>query len=98
MRCAYVPVSGPSGAPDGFIAVMVDITAEAKTLRALQESEERFRRIVETASEGIWIINPEGLATFANSRMCELLGYHFGGTAGPLLFSLYPPGGPGPGQ
>ncbi|MBI3666922.1 MAG: PAS domain S-box protein [Acidobacteria bacterium] len=41
----------------------------------LRQSEEIFRRIVETAGEGIWIIDPEDKATFVNHRMAEMLGY-----------------------
>ena len=34
-----------------------------------------FRRIVETANEGIWQTDAEFRATFVNSRMAEMLGY-----------------------
>ncbi|MEA2687098.1 MAG: hypothetical protein QOE93_2293, partial [Actinomycetota bacterium] len=38
-------------------------------------SESRFRRIVETANEGIWLLNVDGGTTFANEKMAEILGY-----------------------
>jgi len=75
VRATYVPDRGPDGSVRGLVVLVQDITAEASVLQALRESEERFRRIVETASEGIWIIDPDSITTFANSRMCELLGY-----------------------
>src|SRR5689334_17628011 len=34
-----------------------------------------FRRIVETAQEGIWITDPSGTITFANQIFANLLGY-----------------------
>ena len=74
VRATYVPDRAADGTVRGIVVLIQDITAQAKALRALQESEERFRRIVETASEGIWIIDPAGITTFANKRMCELLG------------------------
>lgn len=74
VRATYVPDRSADGSVRGIVVLVQDITAQANALRALQESEERFRRIVETASEGIWIIDPAGITTFANKRMCELLG------------------------
>ena len=38
-------------------------------------SEARFRRIVETANEGIWLLDTEGGTTFANDKVAEILGY-----------------------
>jgi PAS domain S-box-containing protein len=42
---------------------------------ALQESEARYRRIIETATEGIWILDVEGRTSFANGRLARMLGY-----------------------
>ncbi len=49
-----------------------DDTDRAAALRA---SEARYRRIVETASEGIWTIDAEARTDFVNPKMAELLGY-----------------------
>ena len=43
--------------------------------RALRESEERFRNIVETAEEGIWTIDAQGITTYVNHKLAEMLGY-----------------------
>ncbi|MCB1878399.1 MAG: PAS domain S-box protein, partial [Chromatiales bacterium] len=45
------------------------------TQAALQMSESRYRRIVETAHEGIWVIDADESTVFVNRRMCEILGY-----------------------
>jgi PAS domain S-box-containing protein len=42
-------------------------------ITAMQISEERYRRIVETAQAGIWILDAAGRTTFVNHRMAELL-------------------------
>jgi PAS domain S-box-containing protein len=47
----------------------------AATLEALRESENRYRRIVETTSEGIWTLDADGLTSYVNQRMTEILGY-----------------------
>ena len=41
----------------------------------LRESEEKYRTIVETTNEGIWIVDSDIRTTYVNSRMAELLGY-----------------------
>lgn len=48
--------------------------AEGK-LAALERSEERFRRIVHSAGEGIWEIDAAAVTTFVNPRMAGMLGY-----------------------
>jgi PAS domain S-box-containing protein len=42
--------------------------------QAWQVSEELFRQIVETANEGIWLLDTQGRTTFINQRMATLLG------------------------
>lgn len=46
-----------------------------KMERKLKESEAKFRRIVETAQEGIWVLDTEDRTTYVNKRMAEMLGY-----------------------
>ncbi|HXN00333.1 MAG TPA: PAS domain S-box protein [Candidatus Dormibacteraeota bacterium] len=51
-----------------------DISIAKRAAEALRASEERYRRIVETAYEGIWVIDAQNLTTFVNPRMAEMLG------------------------
>ena len=43
--------------------------------QALRTSEEHYRRIVETANEGIWSVDDGLKATFVNPRLADMLGY-----------------------
>jgi PAS domain S-box-containing protein len=43
--------------------------------RRVAHREERFRSIVETTGEGIWVIDGEGRTAYVNPRMTEMLGY-----------------------
>src|SRR5262249_50851354 len=43
--------------------------------RALRDSEERFRRMVEIAGEGIWMVDTTARTNFVNDRMASILGY-----------------------
>ncbi|MCU1273021.1 MAG: Chemotaxis protein methyltransferase CheR, partial [Bryobacterales bacterium] len=91
VRSTYVPDRGPDGSVRGLVVLVQDITAEARALQALRESEERFRQIVETASEGIWITDLDSATTFANNRMCEVLGYSLDELIGHSCFEFIHP-------
>jgi PAS domain S-box-containing protein len=42
---------------------------------ALHESEKRYRTIVETSREGIVLSTPDGIFSYVNQRMVDMLGY-----------------------
>jgi PAS domain S-box-containing protein/putative nucleotidyltransferase with HDIG domain len=44
-------------------------------LRALEESNERFRSLVETTSDWIWEISPQGTYTYCSPKVRDLLGF-----------------------
>lgn len=48
---------------------------EAKLLRQLADNEAQFRRLIETAAEGIVITDTEGRCILANERFADLTGY-----------------------
>lgn len=43
--------------------------------QALQISETYFRRMVETANEGVWLIDHQDTTQYVNQRMADMLGY-----------------------
>ena len=45
-----------------------------RTSQELRDSETKYRRIVDTADEGIWVIGQDGTVTFVNTRMAQMLG------------------------
>jgi diguanylate cyclase (GGDEF)-like protein/PAS domain S-box-containing protein len=71
-ECAVTLVG--SGAAGGQALRVVLELAEGR-LPALQQSEERFRRIVHMAREGIWEIDAHARTSFVNPRMAAMLGY-----------------------
>ncbi|CAG0982858.1 partial two-component system, cell cycle sensor histidine kinase and response regulator CckA, partial [Methanosarcinales archaeon] len=52
-----------------------EIIDRKRAEEALRESEEKYRTIIETANEGIWISDTRGRITFVNKRMAEMIGY-----------------------
>jgi PAS domain S-box-containing protein len=65
----------PTGKPIRLIGCSMDITDIKRAEEARRESEQRFRTIVETANEGIWLIDTEARTRYMNARMAEILGY-----------------------
>jgi len=65
-----------------------DITDRKRAEEALKESEARFRRIVETAEEGIWLVDRNWETEFVNARMAEMLGYRPEEMLGRYLLSF----------
>jgi PAS domain S-box-containing protein len=55
---------------------------------ALRESEERYRRIVETAQEGIWLLDATMATTYVNQGMADILGYREVEMVGRPLFDF----------
>ena len=49
--------------------------ANARLYRDLAESEARYRGLIDTAQEGVWIIDRDARTRYANARMSEMLGY-----------------------
>ncbi|MEG4499311.1 PAS domain S-box protein [Microcoleus sp. F10-C6] len=58
----------------GGLLMTQNITARQLAEEALRESEEKYRCIVETADEGIWMIDTEGKTNFVNQKMADMLG------------------------
>jgi PAS domain S-box-containing protein len=52
-----------------------DISEQKELEIALRKSEEKYRNIVETANEGIWVTDAETKILYSNQKMADMLGY-----------------------
>ncbi|MDY6989431.1 MAG: PAS domain S-box protein [Thermodesulfobacteriota bacterium] len=43
--------------------------------KALRESEEKYRTLIETTSEGFWLVDGDGKTLEVNQSLCDMLGY-----------------------
>jgi PAS domain S-box-containing protein len=63
------------GVVAGMRGIVFDISELKKTEQALRKSEERFRTLLKSLHEGIWVLDKDDLTTFVNPRMAEMLSY-----------------------
>jgi PAS domain S-box-containing protein len=67
---------GPQGQPLRRMGTMIDITGPKLAEQALSESEENFRRLVETTAAVIWQADIESwMFTYVGPQAVKLLGY-----------------------
>jgi PAS domain S-box-containing protein len=59
----------------GASVVLYNIDERKRALMALAESEQRFRRLVETMNEGLIILDNEGRLTYVNKHLEEISGF-----------------------
>ena len=71
----YVPWVNPAtGAIDGVVIVVTDISEQRVTEQALRESEERFRRIANSAPVMMWVTRLDRVRDFVNDHYVEFVG------------------------
>ncbi|MFT3878901.1 MAG: PAS domain S-box protein [Gemmatales bacterium] len=63
-----------TGQPIGVFSIGEDVTEQQRMNQAFQESEERYRRLVDGLPLGLYRSTPEGQLTFCNPVVLELLG------------------------
>lgn len=74
-RVSISPIYDESGKIRNFIKIAENITQQKHDLLKLQQSEESYRRLIETTSEGFWRINKESKTIGVNKALCKMLGY-----------------------
>src|SRR5688572_1714625 len=66
---------GPGGGKvKGIVIIVADVTEQRATERALRESEERFRRIANSAPVMMWVTRLDRTRDFVNDAYAEFLG------------------------
>ncbi|MGB8382344.1 MAG: PAS domain-containing protein, partial [Dermatophilaceae bacterium] len=73
------------------ICMIRDITASEQAKRALEESEERFRRLVENSRDAVVVLNVDGTFTYASPAAREVLGWDPDALVGQRSFDLLHP-------
>jgi PAS domain S-box-containing protein len=68
--------------------ILRDVTRRKQAEAALIESERHYRQIIETAYEGVWVIDTDNRTTFVNKRLVDLFGYTPEEMAGKTVFEF----------
>lgn len=74
-RLKFWVESGAFPVAGGISIYVQNIDARKRSELALRESEARYRRLIETAQEGIWTIDADAKTSYVNPAMAEMLGY-----------------------
>lgn len=69
------PIIGKDGEVEKIMLLIEDITSTIKVERALVESEQKYRDLVEASHDLVWRIDVEGNFNFINNASSSILGY-----------------------
>jgi len=69
------PVKKETGEIIGIVEVTLEDTKRKRAEEALRESEKKYRNLLETTSQGYWMVNPELKNIEVNDSICKMLGY-----------------------
>jgi diguanylate cyclase (GGDEF)-like protein/PAS domain S-box-containing protein/excisionase family DNA binding protein len=62
------------GSVSGLHYFLRDVSSRKAAERAVRISESKHQQMIETANEGVWIIDADGVTTFVNTKFCEMIG------------------------
>ncbi len=74
-RIQAFPTVGQDGTVTGFIEIAEDITERKQMDKALRQSEEKYRTILDAIEDGYFEVDIRGNLTFFNDSLSKILGY-----------------------
>jgi len=84
-----IPRFLPDGSFTGYIGTAIDITDRKIAEDTLKESEELYKGVVQSLTEGLIITDVTNKVLFANMRMTEITGYNIGEMVGKYNYKLF---------
>ena len=74
-KCDFGPIFGNDGAIVGGIGLLEDVSERKQAEEELHKSENKYRTILETITDGYHEVDLEGNLTLVNDSFCRILGY-----------------------
>ncbi|MGB8193447.1 MAG: PAS domain S-box protein, partial [Chitinophagaceae bacterium] len=71
----YQPYRNAQNEIEGVFFFSQNVTEQVLLRKEIEKSEQQYRQIVETAQEGIWLVDSNHQTTFVNNKLCEIFGY-----------------------
>lgn len=75
LSLSTAPLYNARGEIIGAMALMLDLTERRAAERALEVSEARWQRFIETVQEGVWMSDGRDAVVFVNDQLLALMGY-----------------------
>jgi PAS domain S-box-containing protein len=85
VESSFIPVSDNKGTVRGICIITVDISYRKNVQITLEQSEARFRSLVQNSSDIITIIDKDGKITYCSSSAEKILGYKSDQLTGKLI-------------
>jgi len=82
------PMKDAENRVSAVIEHVKDITDRKRTEEALRESEEKYRLLVESTPDWVWMCDRKSRHTFSNNSVKKILGYEIHEILGTAAFSL----------
>jgi len=91
MLVSNYPLKNDDGEVTEMVVIARDVTVSKIAAEGLRESEEKYRSLVEATSDWIWEVDNEGVYTYTNSKIKDILGYEPGEILGKTPFDFMVP-------
>ncbi len=88
LDCFLVPFSNQGERQT--LVTLVDIRAEKQAIQGLRESEAKFRGVLESAADGVLMVDAGGVVVLANPMAEHMFGYEPGTLTGTSIDELVP--------
>jgi len=75
LNCRATPVLNQEGQISHVVEMLQDITEQKGIEQELKKQEEKYRRVVETALDGFWVVNTTGWIEEVNQSYADMSGY-----------------------
>jgi len=87
LSVAVVPLTRSDGTGAGLSVILQDLSPFHRAQAALAASEARYRTMIESAHEGVAVLDTEQRLTFVNARLAEMFGYSVDEMTGSSMFA-----------